>query len=80
MYTMNLVYILRKKLMKAYKVTIETGIKSTTIGVQPEVLEYDYVLYADDLDEAMTIAYKTVERLRRKEPDRFYTIAGITEI
>jgi hypothetical protein len=60
-----------------YRVTVETGIKSTTIGVQPEVSEFQYTIYAKDLDEAMSLAYKAIERLRKKEKDHFYTLKEV---
>jgi hypothetical protein len=66
--------------MKEYKVTVETGIKSTTTGVQPEVSEFSYSVYADDLDEAMSLAYNNVAKLRRNEPTRFYSITEVVEV
>jgi hypothetical protein len=66
--------------MKAYRVTIETGIKSTTSGVSPHVSEFSYLIYADDLDQAITMAYKNVEKLRRKEVDHFYTVTEVVEV
>jgi hypothetical protein len=60
-----------------YRVTVETGIKSTTVGVQPEVSEFSYTIYVNDLGEALSMAYRNVEKLRRKEPDHFYTVKEV---